>query len=186
MLSGCRRTSLSVSHCGLFFTARLLSVKIPPSMMDCLHHEARFGECIGNQEVHTCATWMFCGPNSLLRLWLKLRRANFVTEKMLVNVLPLKPAVAPVKISVPLLRAPSFGCFRGSDSSLFWNAVITALENAKGPTTPVVVERSMSSSVTSKNFLNVPSPALYIATRISEEGKEELMDENADWMSAAP
>jgi hypothetical protein len=27
---------------------------------------------------------MFSGPNSLLRLWLKLRRANFVTEKMLV------------------------------------------------------------------------------------------------------
>jgi hypothetical protein len=39
-------------------------------------------------------------------------------------------------------------------------AVIAALEKAKGPTTPVVVERSISSSVTSKNLLNVPSPAL--------------------------
>jgi len=105
---------------------------------------------------------------------------------MLVNELPLKLAVAPVKIKVPLLRAPSFGCFDGSDSSLFWKAVITALEKAKGPITPVVVERSMSSSVTSKNFLNVPSPALYIATRTSEEGKRELMDENADWISVAP
>jgi len=160
MLSGCRRTSLFVSHCGSFLVARLLSVKMPPSMMDFVRHEARFGACVGDQEVLTCATWMFCGPNSLLRLWLKLRRANFVTEKMLVNTLPLKPAVAPVKIRVPFLRAPSFGCFNGSESSLFWKAVITALENAKGPTTPVVVERSMSSSVTSKNLLNVPSPAL--------------------------
>ena len=83
-----------------------------------------------------------------------------MTEKMLVVALPLKAAVAPVKISVPFLRAPSLGWFKGSDSWLFWKAVITALENAKGPTTPVVVERSMSSSVTSKNFLNVPSPAL--------------------------
>jgi hypothetical protein len=83
-----------------------------------------------------------------------------VAEKMLVNTLPLKAAVAPVKISVPLLRAPSFGCSTGSDSSLLWKAAIKALENAKGPTTPVVVERSMSSSVTSRNLLNVPSPAL--------------------------
>ena len=160
MLSGCRRTSLFVSHCGSFLITRLLSVKMPPSMMDCLHHEARFGTCIGDHKTLTCATWMFSGPNSLFRLWLKLLRANFVTEKMLVNVLPLRAAVAPVKISVPLLRAPSFGCFEGSDSSLFRKAVITALENAKGPTTPVVVERSISSSVTSKNLLKVPSPAL--------------------------
>lgn len=79
---------------------------------------------------------------------------------MLVNVLPRKAAVAPVKIKVPFLRAPSCGCFKVSDSSLFRKAVITALEKAKGPTTPVVVERSMSSSVTSKNLLKVPSPAL--------------------------
>ena len=83
-----------------------------------------------------------------------------MTEKMLVETFPRKEAVAPVKISVPFLRAPSDGCFKGSDSSLFRKAVITALENAKGPTTPVVVERSTSSSVTSKNFLKVPSPAL--------------------------
>ena len=116
MLSGCRRASLSVSHCGSFFMARLLSVKMPPSMMDCIRHEARFGACTGDQETLTWATWMFSGPNSLLRLWLKLRTANFVTEKMLVRTLPLRAAVAPVKISVPFLRAPSFGCFEGSDS----------------------------------------------------------------------
>ena len=160
MLSGCRRASLSVSHCGSSFTARILSVKMPPSMMDCLHHEARFGAYTGNQEMLTCATWMFCGPNSLLRLWLKLRWANFVAEKMPVVVLPLKAAVAPVKINVPFLRVPSLGCFSGSDSSFFWKAVIAALENAKGPTIPVVVERSMSSSVRLRNLLNTPSPAL--------------------------
>jgi len=103
---------------------------------------------------------MFCGPNSLLRLWLKLRWANFVAEKMLVVVLPFNAAVAPVKISVPFLRAPSLGCFTGSESSFFWKAVIAALENAKGPTIPVVVERSISSSVKSRNRLNAPSPAL--------------------------
>jgi hypothetical protein len=171
MLSGWRRTSLFVSHCGSFLAARALSVRMPPSMMDCLDHEARFGACVGDQEALTCATWMFSGPNSLFRLWLKLRRANFVTENMLVNVLPLRLAVAPVKISVPLLCAPSFGCLTGSDSSLVLKAVIAALENAKGPTTPVVVELSMSSSVTSKNFLKFPSPALKTATRISDEGK---------------
>jgi hypothetical protein len=160
MLSGCRRASLFVSHCGSFLITRLLSVKMAPSMMDCLHHEARFGTWTGDQKKLTCATWMFSGPNSLLRLWLKLRRANFLTEKMLVDALPLKAAVAPVKISVPLLRAPSFGYFEESDSSLFRKAVIAALEKAKGPATPVVVERSMSSSVTSKNLLKVPSPAL--------------------------
>ena len=160
MLSGWRRISLFLSHCGSSLTARLLSVKMPPSMMDCRRHEARFGTGIGDHRTLTCATWMFSEPNSLFRLWLKLRRANFVTEKMLVSVLPLNAAVAPVKISVPFLRAPSFGCFEESDSSFFRKAVIAALENAKGPTTPVVVERSMSSSVTSRNFLKVPSPAL--------------------------
>src|SRR5882762_5582950 len=109
---------------------------MPPSMMDYVDHEARFGACAGDQEALTCATWMFSGPNSLLRLWLKLRTANFATEKTLVDELPRKPAVAPVKISVPLLRTPSFGCFEGSDISLFLKAAITALENAKGPTTP--------------------------------------------------
>ena len=103
---------------------------------------------------------MFSDPNSLFRLWLRLRRANFVTENRLVNVLPLREAVAPVKISVPFLRAPSIGYFEGSDSSLSLKAVMAALENAMGPTTPVVVERSISSSVTSKNFLKTPSPAL--------------------------
>ena len=160
MLSGWRRASLFSSHCGSFLIARLLSVRMPPSMMDCLGHEARFGTCTEDQGALTCATCMLSGPNSLFRLWLKLRRANFVTENMLVNVLPLRAAVAPVKMSVPFLRAPSFGCLTGSDSSLSLKAVITALENAKGPTTPVVVERSMSSFVTSKNLLKVPSPAL--------------------------
>lgn len=105
MLSGWRRASLFVSHFGSFFTARLLSVRMPPSMMDCVDHEARFGTCTTDQGALTCATWMFSGPNSLFRLWLKLRTANFVTENMLVIVLPLRVAVAPVKISVPLLRA---------------------------------------------------------------------------------
>lgn len=104
-------------------------------------------------------TCMFCFPNSLFRLWLKARFANFPAAKTLVTTLPLQLAVAPVKSSVPL--------FPRSFNGFSWNARMIWRENANGAMKLASAESCTSCSVTSRKPFHAPNAAFHKATRIS-------------------
>ena len=128
----------------------------------------------------TCATWIFSFPNSFAKLWLKARTPCFPAAKALVSGPPLKLAVAPVKIKVPLFP---LDC----SISLSLNAKMVAREKEKAAATPVCNTAWTSLGVMSRNFLKTGSPTLYNAARIVNSclGYRAWMADQVEVMSSS-
>ena len=155
----------------------------PPSMIDYVwikrpHHQLQ--EKRMQKTPLTCATWIFSFPNSFAKLWLKARTPCFPTEKALVSGPPLKLAVAPVKIKVPLFP---LDC----SISLSLNAKMVAREKEKAAATPVCNTAWTSLGVMSRNFLKTGSPTLYTAARIVNSclGYRAWMADQVEVMSSS-
>lgn len=116
------------------------------------------GDVPNQQVLHTgegceSLTWIFSFPNSLAKLWDSALRPNLPAANALVVMFPLKLAVAPVKINVPLF--PS-----GSSILFCLNVRIASRENANAASTLVASESRISEGVISRNGFHTPYPTL--------------------------
>lgn len=143
----------------------MISVFVPRHIEYGLHEQPILGsrrQQRDKQQNSGPRTWIFCFPNSFAKLWLNALCANLPAENALLVTFPLRLAVAPVKINVPLLPSSSI--------AFSWNAKIAWRENAKGALMLVSSTALRSSSVTSRKALTIPATAFQTATRISALG----------------
>ena len=115
----------------------------------------------------TWATWMSCFPNSLDKLWDKALKPNFPAANALVVTLPLKLAVAPVKIKVP--RAPF-----ARSISLSMNVLIAFREKENAASMLICKDSLTSSGVISRKGFQMPWPVFHMATVMTYLSLEKL------------
>lgn len=122
----------------------------------------RRGQLVNGQTNFVCPTkcenltWIFSFPNSFAKLCDNALKPNFPAANTLVVVFPLKLAVAPVKIKVPLFPF-------GSSTSFCLNVKIASRENANAASTLTASDSWTSEGVTSRKGFQIPWPTLKTA-----------------------